>query len=86
MDSLDRFGSLLHQTKNLIEFCCEEVESGQYTAVGSKVVPLAIYMIFLLQCGVGNSHTLLHDLLVIHSISDVDIGFKWEVRDSRIEI
>lgn len=36
------------------------------------------------QGGIG--HGLLHDLMVVYCIPDINIGFKWYVCDSRVEV
>lgn len=39
MGLLDGGGALLDVTQDLIEFCCEQVESSQNSSVRSQVVP-----------------------------------------------
>lgn len=85
---LDSLRPLLHQLEHLVKFCREEVQSGQDTAVGSEVIPSNMLASGNQSQGAEqlNGNTLLHDLLIINGISDVNIGLKVGARNGWVQV
>jgi len=94
IDWLDSLGSLLDEGKDLVEFGREEVERGEDTSVRAEVVPASIShsSLRMPSSTIGRavdtpvSYSLLHHLLVVDCISDIDICGVWHMSDGRVEI
>lgn len=81
-DALDIGGTLLHKSQHLVEFSREQIQCGQDTTVGTKIVPEFSASRKIIQ----RSDPLLHDLLVVDGISNINVGTVRHVRHSRVEV
>lgn len=88
MDVLDSLRPLLHQLEHLVKFCREKVQCSQNTAVGSEIIPSNVLASGNQSQGAEqlNGNTLLHDLLIINGISDVNIGLKIGARNGWVQV
>jgi hypothetical protein len=95
-DVLDSLCSLLDETQDLVELGGEQVKGCQDPSVRSEVVPRReekdkTEMSFCIppersKTVLTERNELLHDLLIINGISDIDVGVEGHVSDGWVEI